>query len=83
VQERSLLNSANRWVQEALSNITNGLPFPMTGAHYDNGMEFLNKPLIAWLHERLIRTARSRPKKKNDNCFAEQKNFDVVRKTAG
>jgi hypothetical protein len=26
---------------------------------------------------------RSRPYKKNDNCFAEQKNFDVVRKNVG
>ncbi|MDR0403101.1 MAG: transposase family protein [Treponema sp.] len=83
VEERSLLNSANRWVQEALSNITSELPFPMISAHYDNGMEFINKPLIAWCLERLIRMTRSRPYKKNDNCFAEQKNFDVVRKTVG
>jgi hypothetical protein len=46
-------------------------------------MEFINKPLIAWRLERMIRMTRSRPYKKNDNCFAEQKNFDVVRKTAG
>jgi hypothetical protein len=46
-------------------------------------MEFINKPLIAWCLERLIRMTRSRPYKKNDNCFAEQKNFDVVRKTVG
>jgi hypothetical protein len=64
VEERSLLNSANRWVQEAMPNIRSELPFPMTGAHYDNGMEFINKPLIAWCFERLIRITRSRPYKK-------------------
>jgi gamma-glutamylcyclotransferase (GGCT)/AIG2-like uncharacterized protein YtfP len=26
---------------------------------------------------------RSRPYQKNDNCYAEQKNFDAVRKTVG
>jgi transposase InsO family protein len=41
----------------------------MRGAHYDNGMEFINKPLIAWCLERLIKMTRSRPYKKNDNCF--------------
>jgi hypothetical protein len=83
VEERPLLNAANRWVQEAFANIEGELPFPMKGSHFDNGAEFINKPLLEWFLKRNIEPTRSRPYKKNDNCFAEQKNFDAVRKTVG
>jgi hypothetical protein len=82
-EERSLLNAANHWVLAAFSDIHRGLPFPLTGAHYDNGMEFINKPLLTWRLERHIQATRTRPYHKNDNCFVEQKNDDVVRKTVG
>jgi transposase InsO family protein len=55
----------------------------MKGAHYDNGMEFSNEPLLSWCLERHIEAICSRPYHKNDNCYAEQKNFDAVRKTVG
>ena len=80
---RALLNAANCWVKAALSDIDAGLPFPMTGAHYDNGMEFINEPLLSWCIGRHIEATRTRPYHKNDNCFAEQKNYDAVRKTVG
>jgi hypothetical protein len=83
IEERSLLNAANRWVFEAFSDIRRALPFPMKGAHYDNGMEFINEPLLSWCIERHIEATRSRPYHKNDNCYAEQKNYDAVRKTVG
>jgi transposase InsO family protein len=59
------------------------LPFPLTAGHYDNGMEFINKPLLDWCLQRHIKATRSRPYRKNDNCFAEQKNYGAVRKRAG
>jgi hypothetical protein len=83
VEERALLNSANKWVAQAIQDIRGSLPFPLTSGHYDNGMEFINKPLLAWCLERHIKATRSRPYRKNDNCFAEQKNYDAVRKTVG
>jgi hypothetical protein len=83
VEERALLNSANKWVAEAIEDIRSSLPFPLTGGHYDNGMEFINKPLLEWCLAKHIKASRSRPYRKNDNCFAEQKNYDAVRKTVG
>jgi hypothetical protein len=83
VEERSLLNSANKWVAEAIEDIRRTLPFPLIAGHYNNGMEFINKPLLKWCLARHIKAARSRPYRKNDNCFAEQKNYDAVRKTVG
>jgi hypothetical protein len=83
VEERSRLNSANKWVAEAIEDIRASLPFPLTKGHYDNGMEFINKPLLEWCLAKHIKATRSRPCHKNDNCFAEQKNYDAVRKTVG
>jgi hypothetical protein len=83
VEERSLLNAANSQVKAAISDIQASLPFPMIGARYDNGMEFINEPLLSWCIQRHIEAARSRPYHKNDNCYAEQKNYGAVRKTAG
>jgi hypothetical protein len=41
-------------------------------------MGFINK-LFAWHIERHNETARTGPYHKNDNYYAEQKNFDVER----
>jgi hypothetical protein len=34
VEERFLLNSANKWVAQAIEDIRRTLPFPLTGGHY-------------------------------------------------
>ncbi|MDR2484747.1 MAG: hypothetical protein LBD55_05080 [Treponema sp.] len=78
-----MLNSANKRVFEAFASIKTELPFPLPGGHFDNGVEFINKPLIEQCKLWNIAMTRSRPCKKNDNCFAEQKNFDAVRKNTG
>jgi transposase InsO family protein len=83
IEERALLNAANCWVKAAITAIEAVLPFPMRGAHYDNGMEFINEPLLTWCIQRHIEVSRTRPYHKNDNCFVEQKNYDAVRKTVG
>jgi hypothetical protein len=83
IEERSLLNTANKWVKEAYQDIWENLPFAFLAAHHDNGSEFINWPLYHWCQDHHIEVTRSRAYKKNDNCFAEQKNFDAVRKTVG
>jgi len=83
IELKPLLNAANMWVKTAMAEINENLPFPMLEAHYDNGMEFINEPLLKWCIERHIESTRSRPYHKNDNCYAEQKNYDAVRKTVG
>ena len=59
------------------------LPFPMKGIDSDNGSEFKNLQLLGWCAENGIQFTRSRPYKKNDNCFAEEKNDSVVRNIVG
>jgi hypothetical protein len=76
---RALRTKAQRWVREALADIAKDLPFPLLGLDSDNGSEFINVELFSWCAERGITFTRSRPYRKNDNCFVEQKNWPVVR----
>ena len=55
----------------------------MKGIDTDNGSEFKNTQLLTWCAENHISFTRSRPYKKNDNCFVEQKNDSVVRRIVG
>jgi hypothetical protein len=80
---RALRNKAQRWVHEAMADVASALPFPLLGVDSDNGSEFINNNLFAWCAEQEITFTRSRPWRKNDNCFVEQKNWAVVRKAAG
>ena len=83
IEESSLLNAANRRVFDAFSDIRRELPFPLKEAHYDNGMECINEPLLTWCLARHIEPTQTRPYHNNDNCAAEHQNFDAVRKTVG
>jgi hypothetical protein len=78
-EECALLNNAHRWVKEQIAYTWEHLPFPMCGVDSDNGGEFINHQLLDWCTQHHIKFTRSRPYRKNDNCFVEQKNGDVVR----
>jgi hypothetical protein len=80
---RILRNRAQRWVIEALSDIETALPFPLIGLDTDNGGEFINHLLMEFCQQRTITFTRSRPYRKNDGCFVEQKNNSVVRRAVG
>jgi hypothetical protein len=82
-EECALLNNAHRWVKEQIALTRSALPFPMLGLDGDNGGEFINHQLLDWCVQNGVKFTRSRPYHKNDNCFVEQKNGDVVRKTVG
>ena len=82
-EPRALRNKAQRWVHEAIDEITRVLPFPLVGLDSDNGAEFINMHLYRYWTERGITFTRSRPYRKNDNCYVEQKNWPVVRQQVG
>jgi len=82
-EPRALKNKAQRWVHEAIVDIAKTLPFPLRGLDSDNGAEFINAQLFAWCEENHITFTRSRPYRKNDNCFVEQKNWPVVPQQVG
>jgi hypothetical protein len=82
-EPRILPNKAQRWVHEAIDEIAAELPFPLLGLDSDNGAEFINMHLYRYCIERGITFTRSRPYRKNDNCYVEQKNWPVVRQQVG
>ncbi len=82
-EPRAIKTKAQRWVREALEDIERDLPFPLLGIDCDNGGEFINVELFDWCSDRGITFTRSRPYRKNDNCFVEQKNWPVVRQQVG
>ena len=47
------------------------------------GSEFINNQLLRFCDEQEISFTRSRPYRKNDSCFVEQKNYSVVRRAVG
>ena len=76
-------NKAQKWVFEALQDLRKRLPFTVLGLDSDNGSEFINHHLVAYCAEHKITFTRSRPYRKNDNCYVEQKNWSVVRRAVG
>jgi hypothetical protein len=80
---RALPNKAQRWCFAALVDIERSLPFPLLGLDSDNGSEFINDQLFRYCTSRGITFTRSRPYRKNDNCFVEQKNWPVIRQQVG
>ncbi|TFB08509.1 transposase [Candidatus Atribacteria bacterium MT.SAG.1] len=76
-------NKAQVWVFSGIKNIKERLPFSMLGIDSDNGAEFINAHLIRYCEEHKITFTRSRPYRKNDSCFVEQKNWSVIRRAVG
>ena len=82
-ENRAVRNKAQKWVFAALVDIRAHLPFPLLGIDSDNGSEFINHHLLRWCTEQKITFTRSRSGHKNDGAHVEQKNWAVVRQTAG
>jgi hypothetical protein len=59
------------------------LPFPLRGIDTDKGSEFINELLITFCTDHSIEFTRSRPYRKNDQEWVEQKNGSVVRRLVG
>jgi len=70
-------------VGTAVHHVRERLPFPLSGLDSDNGGEFINQNLANWCRREKITFTRSRPYKKNDNCYVEQKNGSIVRRIIG
>lgn len=77
---RSMRNNANVHVLASLQAGVDAIPYAVTGLDFDNGSEFMNRPVIAWAAGRDICFTRSRPYRKNDQATIESKNNHLVRK---
>ncbi len=78
----AIRNRAHTRVVAAIEEVADRLPYPMLGLDCDNGGEFINHALIGWCAERAIFMTRARAHTSNDNAHVEQKNGDIVRRSA-
>ena len=74
---------AQSFVFDAIKEMRERLPFGLSGLDSDNGGEFINHQLQKYCEEEEVTFTRSRPGRKNDNCYVEQKNWSIVRRFAG
>ena len=77
----ALMGRSYRAMEDAFTRLLARLPFPVLEIHPDNGSEFFSDHLRRFWSEvdPQVRLSRSRPYRKNDNRFVEQKNATLVR----
>jgi hypothetical protein len=83
---RAMFQKKGHTVRKKFVEIKIALPFALYAINVDSGSEFINAEMIAFTTmpgEKQIAFTRSRPYKKNDNCYVEQKNFTHVRELFG
>ncbi len=96
IQTLTLTDIASGWTETApllfreqglltrvLSVMQRSLPMPFLGLDTDNDTVFMNETVQGWCAARGIAFTRSRPYRKNDQAWVEQKNGAVVRKMVG
>lgn len=79
----AFMGKSERFCVAAIEEITPSFPFVILGIDSDNGSEFINSHLMRYCERCSITFTRGRPYKKNDSCYVEQKNWDVIRKMIG
>ncbi|MHB0913043.1 MAG: hypothetical protein ACYC2Y_06320 [Armatimonadota bacterium] len=80
---RAFMGKGRRFASQAMDSALPDFPFAVLGIDCDNDGIFINEHISCYCAERNITFTRARAYKKNDQCFVEQKNWDVVRKTIG
>lgn len=82
---RALENRGRACTLNQIGHLESSLPFALLGLDSDNGGEFLNHHLVAYLGQRPqpVLFTRGRPYKKNDNARVEQRNWTHVRQQFG
>ena len=70
-------------VVDALRRLQQMLPFQLRGIDTDNGGEFINETMHSFCQGEHLEFTRSRPYRKNDQAWVEQKNGAIVRRLVG
>jgi len=80
---RAQWNKGQEATLASMKAIRERLPYPWLLGHPDTGSEFINYLVYNWFKESDITFVRSRPGRKNDNMYVEERNGHVVRKMVG
>ena len=82
-EQIAVLGKGERGIVQSINTVKTGLPFELFGLDSDNGSEFVNYHLVRYCQEKNLYFTRSRPNRKNDNAYVEQKNYTHVRRWLG
>ncbi len=86
-ENRATFSKKAHGVRRQFADLDQSIPFDISAINVDNGSEFLNTDMINFMRrengKKPILFTRSRPYKKNDNCYVEQKNYTHVRELFG
>ena len=80
---RAQLNKGQTATVASMEQMIKEMPFRVVEWHPDSGSEFINWHCKGWCETKNIQLTRSRPNRKNDNCFVEERNGHVVRRWIG
>jgi len=80
---RAQWNKGQEVTLENMKEVRDRLPWTWIEGHPDSGSEFINWLAKDWFDAAHILLSRSRPGKKNDNCYVEERNGHVIRKYLG
>ena len=79
----AMINMGQERTHEGIKRTRQRMPFDWKEIHPDNGTSFINEMIYRYAKEEEIEFTRSRPYKKNDNCWVEQKNRTHIRRMIG
>lgn len=82
-EQYAVLGKGEAGVVKAVDEIKSGLPFDLLGLDSDSGGEFVNWHMVKYCDRNKLFFTRSRPDRKNDNAYVEQKNYTHIRKQLG
>jgi hypothetical protein len=79
----AIASRSQQATKEGLDAIRQRVPFRIREIHPDNDSGLINQLLWDYCQRARIKMSRSRPYKKNDNAWVEQRNWTHVRKVVG
>lgn len=82
-ERRAQWNKGQEQTVRSMGIMDEKIPFDVSEWHPDTGSEFINWHCKGWADTRGQKLTRSRPNRKNDNCFVEERNGYIVRKWVG
>lgn len=80
---RAQWNKGQTATVASMERIKKDVPFLVIEWHPDSGSEFINWHCKNWCEAQGAKLTRSRPNRKNDNCFVEERNGHIVRRWIG
>ena len=70
-------------LKPVLEAVFHQFPFPILGAHFDNGSEYINYTIDEMMKALMVEFTKSRACRSQDNALVEGKNGAIIRKLIG